>query len=430
MSLEDGPAPARAGRSVLLASGVVGALAVVEFSSGVIQGYYPPLFSDVARNLGINDGDINWFEAAQLLISAIVVPVIARLGDMVGHKRMLLASLIVTALASWGVAFAPTFPLFLLVWGLAGFYAAWLPLNVAIIYARARTLPDTLAVTRRASGVIVVALQAGAIAGAIVAGQLGTILPLPVVLSVPALLVSVAGIAVWRWVPDPGVRAGGSLDTRGVVVISLSLLAVTGGLSVLRIDGFSVWVLVLVLVGIALGWLFVRLELGTDSPLVDMKLIRRPELWPVFLTAGLFGVSVLGAQGPLSTFVRTDPDVYGYGFGLTSATASYVIGAYVLSLLIGAALFARISATTTPRVLLIGAAGLVAAGYLGLIPLHGSVTSVVGCMVVAGLDPGRWWRRSPRRQLRRRHRRKRRWRPDSRTPRRRSEVHLRVPYLR
>lgn len=348
------PATPRAGRSLALASGVVGALAVVEFSSGVLQGYYPPLFSDVARALGINDGDINWFEAAQLLISAIVVPVLARLGDMFGHKRMLLVSLVLTALASWGVAFAPTFPVFLLAWGLAGFYTAWLPLNVAIIYARARQLPDTAAVTRRASGVIVVALQAGAITGAIVAGQLGTMLALPVVLAVPAALVTVAGLVVWRAVPDPGVRAGGTIDTRGAVLLSLALLAVTGGLSVLRIDGFSAWVIALVLVGVGLGWWFVRLELASDSPLVDMRLVARPTLWPVFLTAGLFGVSVLGAQGPLSTFVRTDPDTYGYGFGLSSATASYVIGAYVFSLLIGAALFARISAATTPRLVLIG----------------------------------------------------------------------------
>ena len=43
-----------------LAGGVVGGLAVVEFTSGVIQGYYTPLFSDIARKLAIHDSDINW----------------------------------------------------------------------------------------------------------------------------------------------------------------------------------------------------------------------------------------------------------------------------------------------------------------------------------------------------------------------------------
>jgi MFS family permease len=80
--------------------------------------------------------------------------------------------------------------------------------------------------------------------------------------------------------------------------------------------------------------------------------------------------------------------VYGYGLSLTSATASYVIGAYVLSLLVGAASFARITAATTPRLVLVGACGTVAAGYLGLVFLHANVVEVLACMVVAGVGAG------------------------------------------
>ena len=173
-----------------LAGGVVGGLAVVEFTSGVIQGFYTPLFTDIARRLAIHDADINWLEAVQLLLSAIVVPVLARLGDMYGHRRVLLGSLAVTALGSWGMAFAPTFPLFLVMFAVQGFYVVWLPLNIAIIYARARRLPDTAALTRRAAGVIVVALELGAIAGALISGQLGVAWAgnLTAVLAVPAAL--------------------------------------------------------------------------------------------------------------------------------------------------------------------------------------------------------------------------------------------------
>ena len=86
---------------------IVGFLVCVELASGVLQGYYTPIFSDIADHLGISDADINWFEAAQLIVSALVIPPLARLGDMVGHKRVLLLSTAVTALGSWIVAFAP-----------------------------------------------------------------------------------------------------------------------------------------------------------------------------------------------------------------------------------------------------------------------------------------------------------------------------------
>ncbi len=371
-----------------LAGGVVGALVVVEGTSGVLQGYYTPLLTDIARHLGIHDADVNWLEAAQLLLSAIVVPVLARLGDIIGHRKVLLASLLVTAVASWSLAFAPSFPLYILAWAIQGFYVVWLPLNIAIIHSRARDREDGAALTRKGAGVIVAALQAGAILGALAGGQLGGMLPLWATLSVPAVLVTVAFLVVLLKVPDTGVRREGSVDTLGAVILTLSLVALTGGLSLVRADGFTPWVAVVIAIGALLMWLFVRVEGAKQDPLVDIALIKSPTVWPVILTAALFGVSVLGAQGPLSTFARTDPSEVGYGLGLTSATASYLIGAYVMSLLVGALLFARLSARFSPRGVLIAASFLVAGGYLALIPLHGSTAVVVGCMVVAGLGSG------------------------------------------
>ena len=71
---------------------IVGFLVCVELASGVLQGYYTPIYSDIADHLSIKDADVNWFEAAQLVVSALVVPPLARLGDLVGHKKVLLLS--------------------------------------------------------------------------------------------------------------------------------------------------------------------------------------------------------------------------------------------------------------------------------------------------------------------------------------------------
>ena len=62
------------------------------------------------------------------------------------------------------------------------------------------------------------------------------------------------------------------------------------------------------MLGVLLVVPFALWELRHDDPLIDVRMFRSPALGPVFLTAGLFGVSVLGAQAPLSTFARTDPD--------------------------------------------------------------------------------------------------------------------------
>ncbi len=66
--------------------------------------------------------------------------------------------------------------------------------------------------------------------------------------------------------------------------------------------------------------------MGLTDPMVDIRLLREPAQWPIQLTAFLFGISILGAQIPLSTFLRSDPDVAGYGFGLTASETATRIG--------------------------------------------------------------------------------------------------------
>ena len=372
------------------AIGVVGVLAVVELASGVLQGYYVPQLTDIARALRIPDADVNWLEGGQLALSVVAVPILAKLGDLLGHRRVLLAALACTAVASLGLAFATaSFPLFLALWAVQGLYTAWLPLEVALIAHRSRTRPDPQATTRAGAGVVVAALEAGAIAGALAGGSAQALLgSLRAALLVPGVLVAVAFLAVLigvREVPD---RAPGRLDARGAVLLGVALAVLTGALGLLRLQPGSTLGWAILLPGLALVAVFVLVERRTPDPLVDMRVLARPAVWPVQLAALLFGVSVLGAQGPLSTFVRTDPARVGYGLGLGSGTLSIVIGVYVLSLLVGALLLGPVSRGVGTRAVLVAGSAVVGVGYLALIPLHATLGQVIGAMAVAGLGSG------------------------------------------
>src|SRR3712207_8028892 len=112
--------PRATGRIAGIGGGLVGYLVFVEFTSGVLQGYYIPLLTDIARDLGVHDADVNWLEAAQLMLSAIAVPILAKLGDLHGHRRMLLASAAVVAASTVVLALARDFPLFLVAWAFQG----------------------------------------------------------------------------------------------------------------------------------------------------------------------------------------------------------------------------------------------------------------------------------------------------------------------
>lgn len=389
-------AVAKIGTSVT--GGLIGALAFVEVTSGILQGFYVPLTSDVVKYLPLSgDASFNIFEGTQLLFSALIVPLLAKLGDMYGHKKILLVSAALTALACWGLVFAHGPVAYGIAWTLQGFYTVWLPLEIALIFERGRREGKPASTTRSAAAFLVVALESGAIVGALAAGivfdALGGVdslqTAMPVTLAVPAISVTLAFFAIVFFVKESTPLPGRHLDASGFALLSLSLLSITSGLTFLKFNPIDTWwVWALMAVGVLLLWPFTRHCLGRKDPAIDIHTLRQPNMWPVQLCAFLVGISLLGAQNPLSTFAGTDPQINGFGLGLSSGQRSMLIGAYLLSMITGALLFPLVSRITTPRLALIIAAALVGTGYGLFLISHQSVLQVISNMVIAGLGSG------------------------------------------
>jgi MFS family permease len=371
---------------------VVGFLVCVELASGILQGYYTPIYKDIAHHLSIQDASVNWFEAAQLVVSALAVPLLARLGDLVGARSVLLLSTAVTALGSWILAFAPGFTTFLIGFAIQGAYVVWLPMEVAIVYRRTSvgalmTRRDRL--TRRAAGILVGARELAVIVGAVTSGAHVGATSFTVVLMIPALVVTAALVVIWFGIERDPPSDGGRIDLGGLALISLSIGLVMGGLIAIRLQGPAHplgWLLILA--GLAALVPFARYELRQDEPLVDVRLLATPRQWPVQLTAFLFGMSVLGAQIPLSTFARTDPAVAGYGLGASAGFVSTLIGVYVIFLAIGAFTLPVTTRWLGARNALVGSALLVAVGYGLWLPFHDSTSQALVNMAIVGVGSG------------------------------------------
>lgn len=368
---------------------IVGFLAFVEFTSGVLQGYFTPMMTDIGAYLGVHDADLNWLEGGQLMLSALVVPAFAKLGDMFGHRRMLLISTALTAVFAAMLPFTDNFILFLIAWAMQGVYVVWLPMEIALIFSRARTMPNAARITAMAAGILVAALEFGAIAGALAGGALIDALDIRVVLAIPAVLVAICFFVILFGVKESPSQQGGTFDTVGLILVSLALISFTGGLSMLRLQGVTaVMPWLVIILGIALLVPFALWELRQDDPLIDVRMFRSASLAPIFLTAGLFGVSVLGAQTPLSTYVRTDPAEVGYGLGLTGFPTSLIIGLYLIGMIVGALLYPVASRLLSPRYALVVAATMVGVGYLMFLPFHDTYIQCVTNMMIAGIGSG------------------------------------------
>ena len=369
---------------------IVGFLVMVEVASGILQGYYTPIYPQIAEHLSISEGDVNWFEAAQLIVSALCIPLLARLGDLVGHKRVLLISTAVTALGSWWLAFAPGFTTFLIGWAIQGAYVVWLPLEIAIIHRRTRDSGRQELLTRRGAAILVGFLELAVIIGAVTSGLLVDSLDMNVLLAMPAVVVTAVFFVILVGIEQtPGDDTGG-IDWTGLGLITVALGILMGGLVWLRLDGAgSPWGWLTIAVSFVAFAYFWRFEQQHPEPIVDVRLLSSPAQWPVQVTAFLFGIPVLGGQIPLSTYAQADPAVRGYGLGADSAFISTLIGLYVITLAIGA-----FTLPLTTRLLggvrraLVVACLLVGIGYLLWLPFHDETWQALINMAIAGLGSG------------------------------------------
>jgi MFS family permease len=259
------PTPTQPIKPVHGLAAVVGFLVCVEIASGVLQGYYTPVVDDIADHLDIADADINWFEAAQLIVSALVVPPLARLGDLVGHKKVLLLSTAVTALGSWILVVAPGFTTFLIGWAVQGAYVVWLPLEIAIIHRRTRDSGRQGLLTRRAAAILVGALELSVIAGALTSGAIVEATSMSFLLALPAIVVTVVLVVIWFGIEDAPGEATGGYDWGGLALVTVAIGLVMGGLVAIRVQG----------PGSVLPWLLIAAARSCRSSVTSRPIRRR-----------------------------------------------------------------------------------------------------------------------------------------------------------
>ncbi|MFK4789838.1 MFS transporter [Microbacterium sp. ZW T5_56] len=367
------------------ARAVVGFLIFCELASGFVQGFYAPLLGEIAGHLKVSDADITWFLTVQTLAAAVCVPLLSKLGDIFGHRRMLRIAVISVLIGTVVTALLPNYPLVLAARILVGPLAVWLPLEIALVHNRIKG--ET---ARTSIGLLVSFLTGGAILGTIAAGVFSALLPnLTLTLFIPVLLVLVSVYAVFFKVPESTSRTGAKVDVLGFVGIGLAMVVLLFGLRLASSEGFgSAATIGTLAAAVVIFALWVLWELRSSSPAIDVRLIVSPRMGPVYLTAFLFGMVMFGAQSPSTTFLTADPAVTGYGFAATAGTASAVTAVVTILATIGAATFAPIARRVGIRSVLVTGAILAAAGSLVQIAFHDQLWQIFLVSAINGIGMG------------------------------------------
>lgn len=229
---------------------------------------------EIQRAFGVSVTATAWLVTLYLVAMAVGQPIGGRLGDLLGRRKMYLIGLSGFAIASLGCVFAPNL-LWLIVFralqALAG--ALTFPNGVAMVR-------DAVPMERRgtAFGIIGLAAATAAASGPPLGGALVHAFGWPAIFWANVPVIGIAILLGLRSLPrHPPVRSARSpFDLLGIGLFATSLGALISIPTLVRLEQAGSAFLAGI-VSIAMGWLFVRRELGVPAPVVDMRLFTQPQ---------------------------------------------------------------------------------------------------------------------------------------------------------
>ncbi len=234
---------------------------------------------------------VQWVVVAYLLVVTSLILGVARLGDMIGKKRIYLAGMAIFTAASLLCGLAPTIGSLIAFRVVQGLGAVMIQaLGMAIV---TEAFPRTE--RGRALGILGTVVSLGISIGPTVGGLLiGTVGWRAIFLV--NLPVGIAGLLlVQRHVPDWRPPGGQRFDALGAVLLLITLLALALGLTFGPEQGWSSPAIIALLAGTALGFaVFLAVEKRLAQPMLDLRLFRDPLFSISLLTGFLVFIVIAG----------------------------------------------------------------------------------------------------------------------------------------
>ncbi|MFJ6662030.1 MFS transporter [Streptomyces sp. NPDC091377] len=383
--MSDAPAPTAETGTVAPPPRPHAVVAVLAFSGVVVslmQTLVIPIVPELPRLLDAPASDAAWAVTATLLAAAVATPVMGRLGDMYGKRRMLLVSVVLLVAGSVTAALSDTLGPMLVGRVLQGLASGVIPLGISI-------MRDELPAERLGSATALMgaSLGVGGALGLPAAALIADHLDWHALFWISAALGVVAGALVVALVPESRVRTGGRFDLVGGAGMTVGLVCLLLGISKGADWGWSSGTtLGLFAVAAAVLLVWGQWELRIPEPLVDLRSTARRQVLVTNLASIAVGFAMFAMSLVLPQMLQM-PAGTGYGLGQSMLTAGLVMAPSGLVMMAVAPLSATVSRTKGPRTTLMIGALIVAAGYGLNIALMSEVWHfvLVSCVIGAGI---------------------------------------------
>ena len=364
-------------------AGVFAVLALGALDLGLEQSIVLPALPVIAVQEQATPDAVTWLVTGYLLAQAVALPLFARLGDLLGRRSLVVASLAAFAAGSVICALAGSLAGLIAGRVVQGLGAAVAALGIGII--RDHVAPGAVPV---AVGVLIAGAGAGYAIGLVVGGVLVDRASVAAIFWFLFGVASALLLAVVVLVPRSGTRARGPVDWLGAGVLAGGGATLLLGISKGNDWGWSsARTVALLSLGVGLLVAFCVLELRIAHPLVNVRLMAGRPLASANLAALTIGFGLFIA-GVVIPQLASLPPATGYGLGLTAAETGLLLLPGALAMLVFGALGGRLVPVLGARTVVgIGAAcGTLA--YAALALWHDGVAEVAAANGLLGAGIG------------------------------------------
>ncbi|GAA1254520.1 MFS transporter [Streptomyces javensis] len=328
--------------------GFVAVLAFCGIAVSVMQTLVVPLVAELPQLLHTTSSNASWVVTATLLAGAVSTPVMGRLGDMFGKRRMLMVALALMVIGSLTCAVTSDLVVMVIGRAIQGGAMGAIPLGISV-------MRDELPPHKLGSAMALMSSSLG------IGGALG----LPAAAFVAqhtnwhALFYGAAGLGaisialVLAIVPESSVRTPSRFDAIGALGLTAGLVCLLlpitkggdwGWTSGTTLGLFGAAVVILLLWGV--------FELRTTEPLVDLRTTARRQVLLTNLTSIMVGFSFYAMSLILPQLLQL-PEATGYGLGQSMVMAGLYFAPMGVAMMLVSPLSARINAARGPKVSLV-----------------------------------------------------------------------------
>lgn len=338
---------------------LVGTLAAAGITVSLAQTLVIPIIGRLPEIFDSTAANASWIITATLLVGAVATPVMGRLADMYGKKKMMLFSLIPFILGSVVCALSMDLIPMIIGRGLQGLGSGLIPLGISLMH-------DLLPREKAGAAIALMSSSMG-IGGALglpLAAGIAQFASWRVLFWFTAVVAITVGLAIWRVIPavTPATRSGG-FDYFGALGLASGLIALLLAVSKGSEWGWGSALTIGLLISAALilvgwGWF----ETRQSAPLIDLRTTARPVVLMTNIASILIGFTMYAMNLILPQVIQL-PVSLGYGLGQSMLQMGLWLIPMGMGMMLVSNAGAAISAARGPRVTLTLSGVVIAAGY-------------------------------------------------------------------